>query len=185
MTNTIKGLLVVAHPDDCVIFGWPIIKKYSEIKWKILYMTYDKKQARGNEIEKFWNDQGISVDFCGVIDDHVDLDGGTIVSFDKGQVREQILKLATGYDVVVTHGEDGEYGHPHHVFVNETIRMIDTPQIYFSNGHKANLFIDAKPLGEQDLSKLSLHKGVIEGFIHRYDGFYHCDKRAAEILEQQ
>ena len=185
MTNTIKGLLVVVHPDDCVIFGWPIIKKYNGIQCKILYMTYNAEEPRGKEIKEFWNAHGISVDFCGVVDNHVDLDGGTIVSFDKGEVKEKLLKLAGGYDILVTHGEDGEYGHPHHVFVHQIIRMIDTPQIYFSDGHDANLLIDANGMGEQDLSKLPLHREVIEGFIHRYNGSYHCDSQAKGILQLQ
>ena len=185
MKNLIKGLLVVAHPDDCVIFGWPIMKKYDAIEWRILYMTYDKEQPRGKEVEEFWKEQGVPVDFCGVVDDHVDLDRGTIVSFDKDQVKRQILRLATGCDLVVTHGENGEYGHPHHVFVHQTIRMIDIPQVYFSNGNEANLRIDGKTLGEQDLSKLPLHREVIKGFVHRYNGFYHCDARALNILTRK
>jgi len=185
MKNTTRGLLVVAHPDDCVIFGWPIMKKYDAIEWRILYMTYDKEQPRGKEVEEFWKEQGVPVDFCGVKDDHVDLDCGKIVSFDKEQVRNKMLKLATGYDIVVTHGKNGEYGHPHHVFVNQTIRMIEAPQVYFSNGHDANLHIDGKTLGRQDLSKLPLHREVIEGFVHRYDGYYYCDVRAMYILNLQ
>ena len=185
MINSIKGLLVVAHPDDCVIFGWPIIKKYSGIEWRILYMTYDKEQPRGKEVEAFWEEEGIPVDFCGVIDNHIDLDRGTIVSFNKDQVEEKILHLSRGFDLVVTHGEHGEYGHPHHVFVHRVVSQIDVPKVYFSSGDHSNLYIDGKTLGRQDLSKLKLHREVIEGFTHRYDGFYRCDDSAMDILNQQ
>ena len=68
MTNTIKGLMVVAHPDDCIIFGWPFVRLYGNVNWKILYLTYTDTSDRGAEIKNFWQHYNITVDFCGVED---------------------------------------------------------------------------------------------------------------------
>jgi len=174
--------MVVAHPDDCVIFGWPIIKKYPTIVWEILYLTYDEEQPRGREIKNFWKSQGISVDFCGITDNHNDLDCNKIISFDKDTAKEKLLNKIKIYDLLVTHGDSGEYGHPHHIFVHNVLKQIDIPKIFFSNGHEANIHIDSLKLGDQDLSKLPLHRDVIEMFPHRYNGFYLCDQNTREIL---
>ena len=182
MTNTINALMVVAHPDDCVIFGWPIIKKYSRIVWKILYLTYDTGQPRGQEIKNFWKSLGISVDFCGIIDNHIDLNCGKIVSFDENMVREQLLNKITDHNLLVTHGANGEYGHPHHIFVHNILKQTNIPKIFFSNGREANIRINGLELGDQDLSKLPLHKDVIEMFPYRYSGFYLCNQSTKEIL---
>lgn len=182
MTNTTNALMVVAHPDDCVIFGWPIIKKYSTIVWKILYLTYDEAQPRGQEIKNFWKSQGIPVEFCGIIDNHIDVDSGSIISFDEDIAKEKLLNKIKVHDLLVTHGSGGEYGHPHHIFVHNILKQINIPKIFFSNGHEANIYINGLELGEQDLSRLPLHKGVIEMFPNRYDGFYLCDQGTKEIL---
>lgn len=184
MNNTIRALMVVAHPDDCVIFGWPFIKRYSNFDWKILYLTYNEKHPRGNEIKNFWSDEGVSVDFCGVHDDHIDLDEGTIVSFNKDTVAEYLLTKLEGYDIFLTHGRDGEYGHPHHVFLNSVLKEYTTPKVFFSNGYEANLIIKHKDYKKQtqNLDILPLHREIIEAFTDRYDGFYLCDEASRKIL---
>ena len=175
--------MVVAHPDDCVIFGWPFVKRYSNFDWKILYLTYDEKQPRGHEIKRFWTDEGIEVEFCGVPDNHLDLEMKQIVSFDELSIAESVMKKTNGHDIILTHGHDGEYGHPHHVFLNRVLKQLNTPTVYFSKGDKANIHINGLELGEHDLSKLPLHRKVIEEFKYRYDGFYLCDQRTKEMLK--
>ena len=172
--------MMVAHPDDCVIFGWPIVKQYKHLDWTILYMTYDRGTPRGDEIAKFWQDENVRVDFCGIEDNETDLIQKQIVSFDKDTVKQMIQIKVKQFDVVVTHGQDGEYGHPHHIFCHNTINELDMPKVFFCNGNTANLHI-TNIQERQDLSKLPLHRKVIEGFEYRYDGFYKTDNK--EILK--
>ena len=168
----VKPLLLVAHPDDCVIFGWPIIRKYNTAKWKIAYMTYDDATPRGAEIKNFWKHEDVEVDFCGVEDNYIDLENKKIVSFDKNIVADKLIAMTQGHDLIVTHGPSGEYGHPHHIFVNEVISKLNVPQIYFSDGNNAHMRIETESMGEQKLERLPLHREVIEQFQHRYTGFY-------------
>ena len=103
-----------------------------------------------------------------------------IVSFDKDKVKQIIQNKVKQFDIVITHGQDGEYGHPHHLFCHNTINELDMPKVFFCNGNTANLHItDIQE--QQDLSKLPLHREVIEGFEYRYDGFYKTDNK--EILK--
>jgi len=176
--------MVVAHPDDCVIFGWPIIKKYNDLNWKILYLTYDEKQARGQEIKEFWQTYQIPVEFCGIIDNIKDLECGEIISFNKDEVSQHLLKKIPSCDLLVTHGHDGEYGHPHHIFVHNVLKKINIPKIFFSNRREANVYINGETLGSQDLTRLPLHKDVIEMFPHRYHGLYYCEKSLEDFVKK-
>jgi hypothetical protein len=143
-------------------------------------MTYDRGTPRGDEIAQFWQDENVSVDFCGIEDNETDLIQKQIVSFDKDNVKQIIQSKVKQFDVVVTHGQDGEYGHPHHIFCHNIINELDIPKVFFCNGNTANLHItDIQE--QQDLSKLPLHREVIEGFEYRYDGFYKTDHK--EILK--
>lgn len=176
--------MVVAHPDDCVIWGWPIIKKYDSFDWQILYLTYDDDEPRGREISKFWTLQGITVSFCGVIDDCTDLDRKQIVSFDEVTIGQIVKEKIKNYDLIVTHNRDGEYGHPHHVFLNSVLKEHTKPKVFFSNGYEANLIIKHKDYKKQtqNLDILPLHRDIIEAFTDRYDGFYLCDEASRKIL---
>ena len=115
-----------------------------------------------------------------VEDNEADLSQKQIVSFDKDNVKQMIQSKVKQFDVVVTHGQDGEYGHPHHIFCHNTINELDMPKVFFCNGNTANLHI-TNIQEQQDLSKLPLHREVIKGFEYRYDGFYKTDHK--EILK--
>lgn len=176
--------MFVAHPDDCVIWGWPLLMKYKKFDWRIIYMTYKEDDPRGKEIEKFWNLHGVKVEFIGVEDRFEDFQKGKIVSFDLQDVERRVVEKVKKFDLVITHGADGEYGHPHHVFLNRCISKINITKIFFSNGNKANLVIHPDDYGavKQDLEKLPLHKKVIGDFFDRYHGYYVCDDATIEKL---
>jgi Family of unknown function (DUF6492) len=50
---------VVAHPDDCIIYGYAFIQANLEFNWKIYYLTHDASHERSKEMELFWLKRGI------------------------------------------------------------------------------------------------------------------------------
>ena len=84
-----KALCLVAHPDDCVIFGYSYIHHHPEMKWHICYLTYCEWNPRGRELKQFWAKRGITCIFLGYTDDYRDIENKQI-SFNEEQARREI-----------------------------------------------------------------------------------------------
>jgi hypothetical protein len=176
----IKAGVIVAHPDDCVIFAWPIIRKYPGIDWEIIYLTYQDQDPRAQEIKNFWSQYSIPTHFCGFVDDYHDIEANQI-SFDIKQAREELQDYASTFDLIVTHNRDGDYGHIHHIFVHACLAPTPVPQIYFASTFNNNYIVESTETYDLDL--LPLHRSVVEEFQDRYIGRYFITDEAREILK--
>ena len=43
-----------------------------------------------------------------------------------------VRKAAVGYELIITHGAEGEYGHPHHRVVHNALQIFKVPKVFFS-----------------------------------------------------
>ena len=175
-----NAVLVVAHPDDCVIFAWPCIKYKSAWNWRIVYLTYNKHDARAQEASAFWDSQGISTEFLGFEDHYRDLEQGEITTFNKTVAKTRLHMAIDTADVILTHNPDGDYGHIHHQFVNACVVELNIPAIYFASTHNCDTVIKDQPTF--DISMWPLHKEVIEGFQDRHIGRYYTKRVKAAGL---
>jgi len=113
-----KAICMVAHPDDCIIFGLGFILAHPEYDWHICYLTYRHNTQRGAEISNFWAHRNISVDFLGFPDNKKDIVLNKL-SFNPTMARNFIRTEIESFDIVLTHNVQGEYGHVHHKFVHD------------------------------------------------------------------
>jgi hypothetical protein len=171
--------VIVAHPDDCVIFAWPLMRKLKQLDWTIIYLTYTEAEPRAQEIKRFWDRHEVKTIFLGYVDDYRDIESGNL-SFDAESARLDIQDHCRDFDLLLTHNQDGDYGHPHHKFVNMCVIPCPIPKIYFASTFNNNLEIECKE--QYDSSCLPLHQEVIEGFVDRFIGRYCVEKEAMEIL---
>lgn len=171
--------MIVAHPDDCVIFAWPLMRRYPEFDWSVVYLTYQDQDPRAQEMKKFWDRYSVPTCFCGFIDDYRDMETQQI-SFDVNQAREELQDRASEFDLIVTHNRDGDYGHIHHQFVHDCLRSVPVPQIYFASTFNNNSTIEASEY--YDIGSLPLHQSVIEGFRDRYTGRYYVTEAAQKVI---
>lgn len=155
-----KAICIIAHPDDCIIYARPLIEATPSIEWTIMYMTHKKDNLRGIEVAKYWKDKHLI--FLEHNDDYSDHVLGR-TKIPTKVVKKQIQNIIHNYDILLTHGPDGEYGHIHHKLVNTITNDLDIFKVVFSNS--PNLTVEAKPL---DLDLLPLHRWAIE---HHYDDF--------------
>jgi len=156
-----KAVAMVAHPDDCVIFAYSYIHNHPEYAWTICYLTYTEWEPRGKEFKEFWNQRGIPTIFLGYRDDYKDIENNKI-SFDHTQAKKEIANLVLTFDLVLTHDERGDYGHIHHVFVNQATS--DHPhRITFAGPGQGTVKYSIDP-GVYTLDELPLHREVIAGF---------------------
>jgi len=156
-----KAMAVVAHPDDCVIFAYSFIHNRPEYTWTICYLTYCEWEPRAQEFRQFWNGRNIPTIFLGYRDDYRDIENKKI-SFDEAQARKEISNIILNYDLILTHDEHGDYGHLHHVFVNQA--TAEHPhRVTFAGPGQGTVKYSVEP-GAYSLDELPLHRDIVAGF---------------------
>ena len=175
----LKALCIVAHPDDCVIFARPFIETHPEFEWRILYLTYCDFEPRGKEMAQYWRKRGIITIHLGYTDTYKDMENNEL-SFDSESAARAILNIGRDYDLILTHNEDGDYGHIHHQFVSKSAQLIEKPKVYFANHEQANM--ECRERTPMALNELPLHKEVIEQFNGLDVGRYYATDLAQELL---
>ncbi len=156
-----KAVAVVAHPDDCVIFAYSYIYNHAEYAWTIVYLTYAEWEPRAQEFREFWSRRNITTIFLGHRDDYRDIENKCI-SFDTQQAAQEIGNIIKPYDLVLTHDEQGDYGHLHHVFVHQA--TAGHPQRVTFAGPGRGTVKYSVPAGTYSLDELPMHRDVIAGF---------------------
>jgi LmbE family N-acetylglucosaminyl deacetylase len=180
-----QAVALVAHPDDCVIFAWPFIEAHPEFEWTIVYMTYRDHDPRAREIRAYWDKRGITTVFMGYKDDYLDQQTGKFNFWEPAVVGEHVGVNVEVHNpvLILTHNADGDYGHIHHMFVNQIANSIDKPKVYFASTFNYNTEYVVQTPANAD--ELPLHKKVIEEFTDRNIGRYFVTPEAELILKEK
>ena len=179
--QSLKAMVMVAHPDDCVIFAYSFMHRYKQLDWTVCYLTYTESDARGHEFAEFWQRRGVATKFLGYVDDYRDIEANKI-SFDTQAAAENIRQAILGQDVVLTHDHCGDYGHLHHVFVNQTVCQNHNRVVCFAGLGQGNVKYAVDP-GIYSLDELPLHRDVIAGFhLNTHANEYTINERTKKIL---
>jgi LmbE family N-acetylglucosaminyl deacetylase len=158
-----NAIVLVAHPDDFIIFASAYMAAHPEHNWSITYLTHWRFQKRGREITRYWRKRGVKTKFLGFEDNVEDLRQGKCITWPKETAIKALQSAVDGYELILTHGEDGEYGHPHHLIIYEAINTINKPKVYFSNN--SDLMY---PIPKINFAELPRHTKSIE--IHTASG---------------
>ncbi|MBI2028607.1 MAG: PIG-L family deacetylase [Candidatus Levybacteria bacterium] len=120
-SGMIKAAIVVAHPDDEIIWVGGTLLVHKDWHWKIYIATHNKDDDRGKECINGINQlkgQGISnleYEFLETMPD--------VQEYEKLNKTEIYGKLNTldlaGFNIIFTHNIDGEYGHGNHKILGE------------------------------------------------------------------
>ena len=127
-----KALVLVAHPDDCVIFASAYMDAHPDHEWTIVYLTHWRFHKRGREMSKYWKKRGIKTCYLGFKDHGRDLGLDGLHTWSKIEALRVLRRAAVGYDLILTHNEEGEYGHPHHRVVHNAVKDFPVSKVYFS-----------------------------------------------------
>lgn len=175
-----KALCMVAHPDDCVIFGYHFMH-HVPLDWHICYLTYHTDSARASELGNFWHRRGITTQFLGCPDQWAD----TLLQqlhFDTEYYKQQILSCVNSHALVLTHNVDGDYGHIHHKFVHECVAASEVPQVYFASDFNHTLQLQIDP-DLYDLTELPMHAAVIRQIHQPHTGRYIVTPAAHNLVK--
>jgi len=127
-----KALVLVAHPDDCVIFASAYMDAHPEYEWSITYLTCWRWHKRGREIAKYWSKRGVKTKFLRFKDHGRDLGTNTLLTWPEVDALQSLQRAAQGYKLILTHNAEGEYGHPHHRVVHKAVKDFPVSKVYFS-----------------------------------------------------
>lgn len=177
------AMAMVAHPDDCVIFAYNFIHAHPQFAWSICYLTYRPENPRAQEISAFWNQRGINTQFLGFRDEWESVKQGHL-GFEREAAKQAIADAIKDTDLVLTHGFQGEYGHPHHKFVCETVANCHPKfcMVTFANPGQGNTRY-ILPENLYSLDELPMHREVIEPFVAQEHANEYCvSERVKKIL---
>lgn len=166
----IKALCLVAHPDDCIIFGYGFIVNNS-FDWTICYLTHNENSDRAKEMKKFWN--GYDLKFLEYKDNPSDL-SSRVCTIDRNSAYWTIQSLVKDYDLVLTHNSRGEYGHPHHILVHDLVQHKNV--VEFSYPDEGTITY-RMPKDTYSTGNLRLHKSAIDQFQDKDELVYNYKKR--------
>jgi LmbE family N-acetylglucosaminyl deacetylase len=150
-----NSLMIVAHPDDELFWGWKEIEK-KEDNWTIVCLTNGGDAQRKLKFQKVCSILGCKYIILNFPDNAHNLTWDLNLQMKiKNIIYKQILQNNI-FNKIVTHNQDGEYGHYHHKITSKIVTDIietkyNTNNLYYFN------FNLSKKQEVSDLFKECLH----------------------------
>ena len=176
-----KARVMVAHPDDCVIFAYSFMHHYPELDWTVCYLTHTINDPRGREFANFWNQRSITTKFLEFTDSWNFVKNGEL-GFDPVVAADAIKEAIGTQDLILTHDHNGDYGHIHHKFIHDVVASNHSYMVTFAGIGKGNIKYTIEP-GVYSLDEFPLHKDVVSGFHQQMHANEYCvSERVRKIL---
>ncbi|NUU74909.1 PIG-L family deacetylase [Paenibacillus xylanilyticus] len=126
-------LMIVAHPDDEIIFGGAQLIKGKG--WKVICVTNGKNKVRAREFRKAMKDVGAEYEMWSYKDKW---EG----DFNRKALKKdiaQVLQANPQITMIVTHNKKGEYGHTQHRALHQVVRELAQEKMYIFKRSKYKL----------------------------------------------
>lgn len=123
-------LMIVAHPDDEVIFGGAHLLHQS--CWKIICVTNGERERRAKEFASVMQKVGAEYEMWNFRDTYS-------THFDRAGLKQRLRDTLreSSFKRIVTHGLKGEYGHPQHRVIAQIVDDLVEDHLYtFAIGDK-------------------------------------------------
>ena len=81
------------------------------------------------------------------------------------EAKDAIEATVRDYDLLLSHGDAGEYGHPHHLFLHRILKDLGRPFVAFDVEPNAPQRFDGP---RDDHESLPLHRQAIRRFVKQF-----------------
>ena len=130
--NKYKKLMIVAHPDDDMIWGGAHLIQDDYV---VVCITCGTNEVRLEEFKSVMKATGDSYIALGYPDKTDGKRNEWITFYDEIKKDIDMILKSNNWDLVVTHNEKGEYGHIQHIKTNKIVT-----EAYNSNNYKFDLY---------------------------------------------
>ncbi|WP_047150539.1 PIG-L family deacetylase [Aneurinibacillus tyrosinisolvens] len=119
----INKLMIVAHPDDEIMFGGHELIR--EKGWKVICITEKENPVRSREFAR-------AMEMVGAEYEMWNYDDAWTAHVNRPQLEKDLEKAVNerSYERIVTHNLHGEYGHPEHQALAEMMEKIVRENLY-------------------------------------------------------
>ena len=154
-------LVLVAHPDDELLFTGGAIPTYGAEKGgkvAVAYLTHSNTTRRSEALNGLWALGVRNYPEFGPFSDNYAKTGKVKDAYKNAGGKQKVIDWVTEVyrrfkpEVVITHGEDGEYGHPQHKMVADAAKECFTLAADAGKSPES-----AREYGEWQVKKLYLH----------------------------
>lgn len=126
----VNKLMIVAHPDDETIFGGGML--LNEDGWKVVVVTdgggdNNDSEQRLEEFKSVMQHLNVDYEILGFKDDM------NQVLYNEDDVAKKLFTIivSKNWKKIVTHNEEGEYGHIIHKSVHNIVKKMNPENLYF------------------------------------------------------
>jgi autotransporter strand-loop-strand O-heptosyltransferase len=170
----VNKLMIVAHPDDELIFGGAELIKYGP-EYRVICLTNQSNEVRRNEFEEVM--KKLKVGSWEMMDYADTLYPQQI--FDINQIM-----ISRRWEKIVTHNPIGEYGHPQHKLLFDTIKSY-TDNFYVFGKSNTKLTEDILDKKKEFLKLYRSEKEIIQQLLTNNGSWFKSNNPNTNYIEYE
>lgn len=121
MKNSQSALVIVAHPDDETIWMGGTIKNFKDVSWTVFSLcrkTDPDRAPKFRKVCRYYRARGLMSD--------LEDEGIMNIKQSLAEIKKRISRQFKGkkFDLIFTHGYNGEYGHYRHRGVHRAVKEL-------------------------------------------------------------
>jgi hypothetical protein len=136
LNNNNLNIMIVAHPDDELFFGWKELIK--QTNWFIICITNGNNKKRNDYFKKVMNILKLNYIIYNFPDNWRNPKWDETIQNDIKNIINTNLDKHINYNKLITHNPHGEYGHYHHRMISKIVNLLlqdrnEKDKLYFFN----------------------------------------------------